>query len=126
MYATIHSGHIARWFEELCRIDHKQLKEIVSPKHTRLKPKIIPDKGGVYAFWWTGGRKLLKSPEFRRKINLAGPKGRKVMLEISDEWLGLGANLPIPLYVGKTVSGLKNRVGNHLMLTRERNLPLGQ
>ena len=98
MYATIHSGHIARWFEELCRINHKQLRELVSSNRTRLKPNEIPDEGGVYAFWWTGGNKLLKSPGFNRKIGLAGPKGRRVMLEISDEWLGLGANLPIPLY----------------------------
>jgi len=44
MSATLHSGNIARWFEELCRIDHNQLRDIVSFSHTSLKPKIIPDK----------------------------------------------------------------------------------
>ncbi len=57
--------------------------------------------------------------------NGEGPGGREVVLKIDEEWLGLSTGLPVPLYVGKTVSSIRKRVGQHLMLGSQRILPLG-
>ncbi len=125
MPASVHGGRLGRWFEELCRIKHGQLQEIATPKGTRLRRNCLPPGGVVYAFWWTGDEKMLKSQECNRKLTLKGPGGRDVTLRISDEWLGLGTDLPVPLYVGKSAKGLQERAGQHLMLSKERILPLG-
>lgn len=37
-------------------------------------------------------------------------------LEVDEEWLGLDADLPVPLYVGKNAQSLSSRVGQHLLL----------
>jgi len=57
---------------------------------------------------------------------LKGPGGKDVLLHINDDWLGLRTDLPIPLYVGKTAAGLRNRINQHLLLARQRILPRGQ
>jgi hypothetical protein len=51
-----------------------------------------------------------------QNLVLHGPGGREVTLKINDDWLGLVAGLPIPLYVGKTAYNLSKRVGQHLKL----------
>lgn len=123
MSARVQGGLLGRWFEELCRIKYAKLKEWKqeSPKDQILKSLRI--KSGVYAFWWTGNHELLKG--CNRDLSLVGPGGRQVNLEIDDDWLGLSAKLPIPIYVGKTSSGLGKRVGQHLMLGTQRILPMG-
>jgi hypothetical protein len=124
MPAIVHGGSLGRWFEELCRIKHVALQEIVSSAKTQLMPGCLPNEGGVYAFWWTGERQLLKPPACNPKLTLIGPGGRGVALELTEEWLGLPADLPVPLYLGKTTSGIRNRLRLHLMLPKQRILPL--
>jgi hypothetical protein len=80
--------------------------------------------GGVYCFWWTGDLTLLQSPGCNRFIELVGPGQRPVTLHIDDEWLGLAAALPIPLYIGKAADSLAKRVGQHLRLTDVRTTPV--
>jgi hypothetical protein len=125
MIATVHGGNLGRWFEQLCRIQHHRLAQIVAESHESLKPGALPHQGGIYAFWWTGERAILE--ERTRLLVLQGPGGRAVTIQIDDEWLGLDTDLPVPLYVGKTAGSLAKRVGQHLRLgSGERMLPLGE
>lgn len=121
---SVHGGSFGRWFEELCRIKYNQLAEVVSSNNESLKAKCLPKGSGIYAFWWTGSSELLKARN--RRIVLKGPGEKPVELIYDDEWLGAESALPIPLYVGKTSSGINKRVGQHLMLKTKRILPLGE
>jgi hypothetical protein len=126
MVASLHGGNLDRWFEQLCRIQHRQLEQVVATSHKALKPTVLPHQGGVYAFWWTGSLALLRAEECNRRLLLRGPGRRVVALEINDEWLGLDTGLPVPLYVGKTAGSLAKRVGQHLRLgSGARMLPRG-
>ncbi len=126
MPAGVHGGSLGRWFEQLCRIQFKELSEVTQEKVMRVKPHTIPSKGGVYAFWWTGSQKLLRSKQCNRDLVLHGPGGSEVHLLIDNQWLGLGTKLPIPLYVGKSARNISKRVGQHLMLSRARIFPKGK
>lgn len=75
-------------------------------------------------FLWTGDLELLRSPACNRFVELAGPGRRPVTLHVDDEWLGLGAALPIPLYIGKAADSLAKRAGQHLRLTDLRTTPV--
>jgi hypothetical protein len=86
---------------------------------------MLPNKGGVYAFWWTGPADILMSKDCNRLLDLPGPGGRRILLKLDDEWLGLSTNLPLPLYIGKNASNISKRVGQHLCLAAQRLLPLG-
>ena len=57
-----------------------------------------------------------------RGVVLHGPGGRAVRVQLDDEWLGIEAGAYIPLYVGKTSSGLRKRLTQHLMLSHGRLL----
>jgi hypothetical protein len=114
MAGKVQGGLLGRWFEELCRLKFEKLEDIVVSNQSKLRFKILPDKGGIYTFWWTGDIQILKN--CNRNLILHGPAGKDVILEIDDDWLGIDADLPIPLYVGKTVSGIRKRVGQHLKL----------
>ena len=118
MAAVVHAGSLGRWFEELCRIRHESLAEIVSPcgNNYRLRTGSLPKQGGVYAFWWTGARDVLRGDQFNPTLNLHGPGGRTVEISVDDEWLGLDADLPVPLYIGKNAQGISSRIGQHLLL----------
>jgi hypothetical protein len=118
MAGGVHGGSLGRWFEELCRIRHSSLNEVVgrAGKRYRLKPNALPKQGGVYAFWWTGPTSVLRSKQFNRRLVLHGPGGRPVELRVDKEWLGLDTELPVPLYVGKTADDISNRIGKHLRL----------
>ncbi|HUT54243.1 MAG TPA: hypothetical protein VM658_12715 [bacterium] len=118
MGARIRGELLGRWFEQLCRIKHPLLKEAANAKGNGLRPAFLPSQGGVYAFWWTGDLRPLAGRN--RRLSLAGPGGKKVVLEIDDDWLGISAGLPIPLYVGKTAASINKRVGQHLVLKRDR------
>jgi hypothetical protein len=127
MLATVQGGSLNRWFEELCRIKVWRLRDVTTQGGTRLLPgDRLPVNGGVYAFWWTGASDLLKPPKCNRRISLVGPGGRRVLLEIDDDWLGLATGLPVPLYVGKSAASIRRRVGQHLMLNRERVIRVGK
>ena len=119
--ASLHPGNLGRWFEQLCRIRHERLREIVVSSGIRLGPAVLPRKGGVYAFWWTGAIDLLQE-RAAREIVLRGPNGRHVPIEFDNEWLGLATELPVPLYVGKTADDLTHRIGQHLRLSKTRIL----
>jgi hypothetical protein len=70
----------------------------------------VPDKPGVYAFWWTGKRSELLGASTH--IVLAGPGGREVDVHFADWW---PTTLVYPcLYVGKSTN-LRKRFGKHLM-----------
>jgi len=80
--------------------------ELIAPK-SRID---VPDKPGVYAFWWTGDRSELLGASTH--IILAGPGGREVDVHFSDWW---PKTLAYPcLYVGKSTN-LRKRFGQHLM-----------
>ena len=120
MEAVVHAGTLGRWFEELCRIKVHRVRNLVRSQDYRLRTDGLPAAGGVYCCWWTGPLGLLRDEACNRKIELVGPGGRTVTLRFDDEWLGLSADLPIPLYVGKTADSLLNRVKQHLLLDRPR------
>lgn len=123
--ATLQSGNLGRWFEELCRIRHLTLREVTVSTGTRIASKVLPRTGGVYAFWWTGPLEILRD-RTTRSIVLHGPGGRPVPLQFDDEWLGLSTRLPVPLYVGKNAGSIAKRIGQHLRLKSKRMLPAGQ
>ena len=125
MATSVHGGSLGRWFEQLCRLQHVQLRVVTSPKGTKLRPRALPASGGVYAFWWTGSRELLSAENCNRDLVLPGPGGRKIHLLIDDDWLGVSTQLPIPLYVGKNSANISRRVGQHLLLGQQRVLPTG-
>ena len=76
MTGVVHGGALGRWFEELCRINHETLLEVVAPNRGRLAPGTLPKEGGVYAFWWTGSHSSLRSSRCNRRLALHGPGGR--------------------------------------------------
>jgi hypothetical protein len=122
---TIHSSVVNRWFEELCRIKHESLGGITMPGGLRLSHGKLLNKGGVYAFWWTGRSAILKSKKRNRFLELKGPGGEPVSLKIDDAWLGIDTNLPIPLYVGKNAANISKRIGQHLRLKERRVISTG-
>ncbi len=128
MRASLDGGSLGRWFEQLCRIRHAQIREMTVRNGTRLRndDNRLPDCGAIYTFWWTGSGKMLRSKHCRRDLILKCPRGKDVLLHINDDWLGLRTNLPIPLYVGKTAAGLRRRVSQHLLLSRPHILPRGR
>lgn len=119
---AVHGGSLGRWFEKLCRIECPRLQEVTSAGGTRLKRHALPDRGGVYAFWWTG--RIAKLRRRHPELELSGPGGRRVRLMIDAEWLGLSAELPVPLYVGKTATSISKRVRLHMLLGTKK-LPSG-
>jgi hypothetical protein len=123
--AGLRSGSLGRWFEQLCRIRRETLREITVSTGTRVATGKLPRKGGVYTFWWTGPLEILRD-QANRSIILPGPNERAVALEFDDEWLGLSTGLPVPLYVGKTATGIAQRIGLHLRLKTERMLAPGK
>jgi len=124
MAANFHPSAIQRWVERLCRIDHPALASLAHASGTKLRPRSLPHIGAVYCFWWTGDLDRLRAPDCSRSLILKGPGGRDIPVEISDAWLGLQADQPVPLYVGKT-SNLSKRVRGHLYLGKPRAIAVG-
>jgi len=124
MPATFHPSAMQRWVERLCRIDYPTLAPLAHPSGARLRPRSLPHVGAVYCFWWTGDLARLRAADCSRSVILKGPGGRDIPVELSDEWLGLEAGQPVPLYVGKT-SDLSKRVRGHLYLGKQRAIPVG-
>src|SRR5260370_36117801 len=124
MPGVVHAGSQLRWHEELCRIKIPKLREVAAYNGRSLQGGRLPQKGGVYCFWWTESPDLLSGPDCNRHIELHGPGGRPVALHLDDEWLGLRTGLPIPLYVGKNADSIGKRVGQHLRLQDDRVTPL--
>src|SRR6516162_5701371 len=96
---SVHAGLQLRWYEELCRIRVQRIRDVVASSARALASNRLPARGGVYCFWWTGDLKLLTSSQCNRHIKLGSVK-----LHWDDNWLGIAAKLPIPLYVGKNGS----------------------
>jgi len=70
----------------------------------------LPEKPGVYAFWWIADKQALMSGN--RHIVLKGPGEKPVDVEYLDWW---PVELDYPcLYVGKTTN-LKKRFSMHIM-----------
>jgi len=124
--ATVQVDSLALWIEDLQKVRVKYLRDVAVPSGIRLRPGVLPEEGGVYAFWWTGERNLLKMATCNRDIVLVGPRGRPVALHIDDHWLRLESESPIPLYVGKNADSMAKRAGLHLCLGQKRILPLGK
>lgn len=85
----------------------------------RINSNLIPSQGGVYCFWWTGSKEYFINT-INRKLDLAGPNGRRVEIEITDSWLSYFEN-EICLYVGKNSSSIKKRLSGHLRLKSQRD-----
>ncbi len=69
----------------------------------------LPEKSGVYAFWWIGPKEALMAAN--RHIVLKGPKELPVNVEYKDWW---PPELTYPcLYVGKSTN-IKNRFSLHI------------
>ena len=69
----------------------------------------IPEKPGVYAFWWTGDLKELLNAN--RHIVFKGPAGQPVDVEFIDWW---PPEIEYPcLYVGKSTN-IKRRFSMHI------------
>lgn len=96
-------------------IDNKLLNNPISV--ARPIPK---NKGGVYAFWWTGDKEFFKRT-INRKLPVKGPGGTNVTLEIDDNWIDSYEDGEICLYIGKNNSSIKSRVGQHLRLDSKRD-----
>ena len=79
---TVHAGTQLRWYEELCRIKIIKLREVANSKGNRLTRTRLPARGGVYCFWWTGNLTTLQSPSCNMRLELVGPGGRPVLLEL--------------------------------------------
>ena len=124
--ATMHTGNLGRWFEQLCRIKWEQIRRMANNKGNGMKRKELPAIGAVYAFWWTGKPSLLGAAIEGHSLVLKGPKGKPVRLQFNKEWLGIGAGVPVPLYVGTTTAGLHKRIPQHLVLGKERLLQMGK
>jgi len=129
MVATVHPGSIERMMECLCRIRVSPLGDVFRPHGAAYaldgKAEEPPHFGGVYAYWWTGAPELLAQME--RRVIFHGPGGRDVEVVVDDEWLGLDARQPVPLYVGKTADSIRRRMGLHLRLgSIGRILPAGR
>ena len=107
---------------ELKQIKIYQLKSICSKLkdfNYRINTNLIPAQGGVYCFWWTSNKEYFINT-INRKLDLAGPNGRRVEIEISDSWLAFFKN-EICLYVGKNSSSIKKRLSGHLRLKSQRD-----
>jgi hypothetical protein len=117
MPSTVHAGTLQRWYESLCRIRHETLRPLFNDSLRGLKTSALPGQGAVYAFWWTGPLAMLRPESCNRHIELAGPGGSAVGIYIDDEWLGINADLPIPLYVGKTAHSVAKRIAQHVRIT---------
>src|SRR6266699_3447425 len=77
----------------------------------------LPDRPGVYAFWWIGEKSRLMEAD--RHITLKGPGQRPVDVEYRDWW---PTELAYPcLYVGKSTN-VKNRFTQHIMRNRPGRL----
>ena len=73
------------------------------------KKVALPEKAGVYAFWWVGPKKQLMGAN--RHIKLKGPGQKLVDVELKDWW---PEELCYPcLYVGKTTN-IKKRFSLHI------------
>lgn len=69
----------------------------------------LPEKPGVYAFWWMGERMDLLSAN--REIILAGPGGDDIKI-VYEDWWHQKRDYPC-LYIGKSTN-IKNRFSKHL------------
>lgn len=116
--------------KEIKSLNFNTLNEIVKHLNNgsiRMLPNILPSKGGVYCFWWTGKKKLLFDSTVNKTLLFKGPNQREVQITLNDDWiLHHGTYQPISLYVGKTADNLKNRIGLHLQLGTVRTLALGE
>ena len=116
--------------QEIISLKHKKLLSIVDllrDGNARLKNGELPNKGGIYVFWWTGDKSILREVNVNRKLLFKGPNQRKVNITMTDEWIfHRGENEYIPLYVGKTADSISKRIGLHLQLKTMRILENGE
>jgi len=90
--------------------DYQSIKPI--REYYQNQRNLIPEKAGLYAFWWIGEkRELLK--ETQRNIVLKGPGEKPVKLRYED-WFPKDAPYPC-LYIGKSTN-LKKRISQHLLV----------
>jgi len=124
MAATVRAGGHSRRLEELCRIKTERLDAVIvaRPSGFALKSRseFPPRSGGVYAFWWTGAFNVLRQRQ--KTLILKGPGGRDVVLDLDDDWLGIEAGNPVPVYVGKTADNIFSRLGKHLLLGKPKKV----
>ena len=110
---------LKRCLRSLGRLRHATLSEVVRSSGKRLNwtGSMIPAVGGVYAFWWTGS--VQKFSSAIRSVSsrvFPGPDGRPVEVDLRPLLSTVSAQRYPALYVGKTATDVRSRVGLHLML----------
>jgi hypothetical protein len=89
-----------------------RVQEILKGRQTDL-----PEKPGVYAFWWVGQKSELLSAN--RRICLKGPGGQSVNVEYRDWW---PKEVTYPcLYVGKSTD-IRKRFSQHILRNKRERL----
>jgi hypothetical protein len=81
----------------------------------------IPEKSGVYIFWWTGGNEIMEKLDgctYQVKAK-STHEFEKITIKFTEEWIRKATyEGKICLYVGKTTN-LRDRVSKHLKLGSE-------
>lgn len=100
----------------------KRIEEFVESddEKWRLKSKSLPEKSGVYAFWWVSGRnEFIKG--MNREITVSGPGQKLIKLKIDNHLINANGSDSICLYIGKTAGSIQSRIGKHLRLSSKRD-----
>jgi hypothetical protein len=119
MSAVFSEEKIKNAFKNLDQGNAKNITDLIQGKGI---PKYnLPEKGGVYVFWWN------KSVDFEKKLidctyQVKAKKSHeidKINIKFTTEWIDKATKgNKICLYVGKTTN-LRDRVTKHLKLTKE-------
>lgn len=84
----------------------------------QLKQKNIPEKHGIYIFWWKGDLNCFEEKSYRLK----GPGGIEKNILINKDWVAQATkNNAVCLYIGKS-SGLRTRISKHVKISTQGRL----
>ena len=102
---------LTSYLNQIKKANHAVLGSIYLKREIKL-----PQKGGIYIFWWDGKSDLLIKNIINHKHLLKGSRSEKEPVDIrfNQEWIKMAtiAN-KICLYVGKSTN-LHQRIGKHL------------
>ncbi|MCZ8157673.1 MAG: hypothetical protein O9264_16260 [Leptospira sp.] len=72
------------------------------------------ETGGVYIFWWIGSKDKLETMD--RTFYYSGIKGKMHSIQLQMNWFPDHLTDRLPLYIGKTATSFRKRIGLHLLL----------
>jgi hypothetical protein len=116
MSAVFSEEKIKRGFKDLDQQNSKIIEDLIKGKG--ISKSELPEKGGVYIFWWN------RSDDFEENLRgctyqVKAKKSyydEKINIKFSEEWIEKATvDDKICLYVGKTTN-LRSRVSKHLKL----------